>query len=169
MQASLPLSVRLKAVVALAAVGACLSASLAVAQKADTPFANLNGAWTGGGQVRLEGGKTERISCKAYYTPRDGGTGIGIALRCASTTFSINLRSMLTSQDGRVSGTWEEQTFNATGNVTGRASPGSLSVSINGGGITASMSVSFGGTTQQVSINMSGTALQGVSISLSKG
>ena len=139
------------------------------AQKSDAPFAALTGTWTGGGQVRLEGGKTERISCKAYYTPRDGGNGVGIALRCASSSYSINLRSVLASSSGRVTGTWEEQTFNAAGTVTGKASAGALSVAITGGGFSGSMSVSYGGPTQQVSINTSGTALKGVSISLSKG
>lgn len=138
------------------------------AQRADTPFATLTGTWAGAGQVRIEGGKTERITCKAYYTPKEGGAAVGIALRCASTSYTINLRSALTSNGGRVTGTWEEQTFNATGEVTGRANPGSLSVAINGGGLTGTMSVSFGSATQQVSINTSGTALRGVSISLSK-
>jgi hypothetical protein len=159
----------LGAFIAAAALGATIVASTpAASQKTDAPFANLNGAWTGGGQVRLEGGKTERISCKAYYTPRDGGSGVGIALRCASTSYTINLRSTIASSGGKVTGSWEEQTFNASGDVSGRASPGNLAVSINGGGISGSMSVSFGGATQQVSINTSGTALKGVSISLSR-
>jgi hypothetical protein len=139
-----------------------------MAQRADAPFATLSGTWTGSGQVRIEGGKNERITCKAYYTPKDGGAGVGIALRCASTSYTINLRSTLTSVGGRVTGSWEEQTFNASGDVIGRASPGNLAVSISGGGISGSMSVSFGGATQQVSINTSGSALRGVSISLSK-
>jgi hypothetical protein len=153
----------------LAATALVAVANPVIAQKADTPFAALTGTWSGGGQVRLEGGKTERISCKAYYTPRDAGAGVGIALRCASTTFSINLRSTLSSAGGRVTGTWEEQTFNASGDLVGRASPGNLAVAISGGGFNGSMTVSFGGATQQVSINTSGTALKGVSISLSKG
>jgi hypothetical protein len=133
------------------------------------PFAELTGAWTGAGQIRLEGGKTERVTCKAYYTPKDEGAAIGIALRCASTSYSIDLRSNLESANGRVTGNWEERTFNAAGNVTGRASNGNVSVAISGGGLSGSMSVSFGGSSQQVSITTSGTALKGVSISLQKG
>jgi hypothetical protein len=133
------------------------------------PFAELTGAWNGSGQIRLEGGKTERVTCKAYYTPKDEGAAIGIALRCASTSYSIDLRSNLESVNGRVTGNWEERTFNAAGNVTGRASNGNVSVAISGGGLSGSMSVSFGGTSQQVSITTSGTALKGVSISLQKG
>ena len=153
----------------LAAAVIAFPASASTAQKADTPFATLTGTWTGSGQVRIEGGKNERITCKAYYTPKDGGAGVGIALRCASTSYTINLRSSLTSAGGRVTGSWEEQTFNASGDVVGRASPGNLAVSISGGGLSGTMSVSFGSSTQQVSINTSGSALRGVSISLSKG
>jgi hypothetical protein len=133
-----------------------------------TPFAELTGAWTGVGTIRLEGGKTERVTCKAYYTPKDDGAAIGIALRCAATSYSIDLRSNLESANGRVTGTWEERTFNAAGNVTGRANNGNVSVAISGGGLSGSMSVSFGGSSQQVSITTSGTALKGVSISLQK-
>jgi hypothetical protein len=139
------------------------------AKPAGAPFAELNGAWTGAGQIRLEGGKTERVTCKAVYTPKDAGASLGIALQCASTSYSIDLRSNLESNNGRVTGSWEERKFNATGNVTGRATNGNVSVAISGGGLSGSMSVSFGGTSQQVSITTSGTALKGVSISLTKG
>ena len=166
---AVPSSSKIKVFGALiAALGALSVSGPATAQRADAPFVGLNGAWSGAGQVRLEGGKTERITCKAYYTPRDGGSGVGISLRCASASFSINLRSTVASSGGRVTGDWEETTFGASGNVAGRASPGNLAVSISGGGLNGSMSVSFGGSTQQVSINTSGTALKGVSISLSK-
>ncbi len=142
----------------------------AQAQKVEAgPFANLSGTWTGGGQVRLEGGKNERISCKAYYVPRDGGAALGLSLRCASTSYTINLRANMAVTGGRVTGDWEEATFNASGTVVGRASPGTLAVAISGGGFSGSMSVSFGSATQQVSISSSGTALQGVSIRLAKG
>lgn len=158
---------RVSAALLVAAIVA-LPAWTSTAQKADTPFATLTGTWSGSGQVRIEGGKNERITCKAYYTPKDGGVGVGIALRCASTSYTINLRSTLTSSGGRVTGSWEEQTFSASGDVVGRASPGNLAVAIAGGGLSGSMSVSFGSSTQQVSINTSGNALRGVSISLSR-
>jgi hypothetical protein len=145
------------------------AASAAATAPKTAPFSDLNGAWTGAGQIRLEGGKTERVTCKAYYTPKNEGAAIGIALRCASTSYSIDLRSNLESVNGRVTGSWEERVFNANGNVTGRASNGNVSVAISGGGLSGSMSVSFGGSSQQVSITTSGTALKGVSISLSKG
>jgi hypothetical protein len=154
--------------VAFTFIAGVLVAQRSFAQKSELPFAALTGAWAGNGQVRLEGGKKERIACRAYYTPREGGGGVGIALRCASTGFAINLRSQVTALEGRVSGTWEEQTFNISGTVNGRANAGSLSVAISGGGLNGSMTVSYGGPTQQVAINATGTALKGVLITLTK-
>jgi hypothetical protein len=152
-----------------AAAAPAETAAGATAKPVTAPFAELSGAWTGAGQIRLEGGKTERVTCKAYYTPKDSGNALAIALRCASTSYSVDLRSNLVAAGGRVTGTWEERTFSAEGNVAGRATNGNISVAINGGGLSGSMSVSFGGTSQQVSITTAGTALRGVSISLSKG
>jgi hypothetical protein len=164
---------QVSAVASLVVAAALLAtAGAAVAQKpaaSATPFAELNGTWSGAGQIRLEGGKSERVTCKANYTPKDAGANLNIALKCASTSYSIDLKSDLESSNGRVTGTWEEKTFAAAGNVTGRATTGNVSVAISGGGLSGSMSVSFGGTNQQVSITTAGTALKGVSISLTKG
>jgi hypothetical protein len=155
----------------LVAAATLTTGGSAIAQKAasGTPFADLSGTWSGAGQIRLEGGKSERVTCKATYTPKDAGANLNIALKCASTSYAIDLKSDLESSNGRVTGTWEEKTFAAAGNVTGRATTGNVSVAISGGGLSGSMSVSFGGTNQQVSITTAGTALKGVSISLTKG
>ena len=90
---------------------------------------------------------------------------MGLAIRCASASAKIDLRSLLAYEGGRVSGNWEERTFNASGEVTGRASSGSMTLNI-GGGISGSMSVSLSGSSQSVSIRTSGSGLKGVSISL---
>jgi hypothetical protein len=152
------------------AVAAAVAAVLATAaaKAASANFAPLLGAWKGRGEVRLEGGTTEAISCNAYYTAKDGGNGLGLAIRCASQSYKIELRSSLTSQGNQVSGSWEERNFNAVGNVTGRATPGNISLQIDGGGLAGSMSIATEGANQTVSISTSGTQLRGVSIKLSK-
>lgn len=133
------------------------------------PLSKLAGSWSGSGTIRFEGGQSERLTCRGYYTIKDGGAGIGLALRCASSSAKIDLRSLLNYQGGRVSGSWEERTFNATGGVSGRASSGNMNLAISGGGLSGSMSVSFSGSSQAVSINTSGTSLNGVSINLHRG
>lgn len=136
---------------------------------ADNPVPALAGAWSGNGQIRLEGGKTESIKCKAYYTAKAGGSGLSLAIRCASASSSkIEMRASLDFSGGKASGTWEERTYNANGNVTGNATGGKMALNISGG-VNGSMAVSYGGTSHQVSITTSGSALLGVNINLARG
>ena len=137
--------------------------------RAEQPFAGLMGTWSGSGQVQLLNGSTETLKCRAYYTPRESGNSLGLAIRCASPSNKIELRANLTFQGGRISGSWEERTYNATGAVTGQVTGNRFSLSIVGGGFQGSMSVSTSGSNQSVMITTQGIGLKGVNISLSKG
>jgi hypothetical protein len=136
--------------------------------QADGPFSSLAGSWSGAGQITLRGGNTERLRCRAYYNAKDGGASLGIAILCASTSYKLELRSTLHADSGRITGSWEERTFNAAGTLTGRATSGNISLSITGG-VSGSMSLAFGGMHQKVSITAEGTGFEGVSISLARG
>jgi hypothetical protein len=135
---------------------------------AETLLSPLAGNWSGGGQVRLLDGRSERLSCRATYRPSASGTNLGFSIRCASQSYKIELRSSLQYAGGRLSGTWEEVSYNAGGQMSGKASAGSLSLSFSGT-LTGSMSVSFGERSQRVAINTDGAGgLSSVSLSLSK-
>ena len=54
----------------------------------------------------------------AYYT--GGGSQLGLAILCKSESSNIHIRSKLSQSGGRITGTWEERTFNAEGNASGR-------------------------------------------------
>lgn len=152
---------------AVAVLSAVLAGSVTSA-RADGPFGAIGGAWHGSGHIVLEGGRKEDIRCNAYYTPKDGGSAMGLAIRCASPDYKIELRSQL-SHDGRqVKGQWEERTFNATGEVTGRASREQIQLQISGGVFNGSMQVQTSGSSQTVSISATGSTLQGVSIRLQR-
>lgn len=150
---------------AVAAVAMALSPASAMAQDG---IAALAGSWSGGGQLRLDDGRTERLSCRANYSTREGGSSIGMSIRCASPSYRIELRSSMRVSGGRVSGTWEERAFNAAGSLSGRSSAGNLSLSFSGS-LSGSMSVSYGGGTQRVSISTGGGGISRVSLSLSRG
>ncbi|HEX4893075.1 MAG TPA: hypothetical protein VFV47_07275 [Hyphomicrobiaceae bacterium] len=137
--------------------------------QAETPFLSLSGTWSGGGQVKFSSGNAEALRCRAYYTPKDTGQSLGLSIRCASQSNKIELRANLNYQSGRVTGSWEERTFNAAGNVTGQASVGKINLSINGGGFSGSMSVGTTGSQQSVVIQTDGIGMQSVNISLSRG
>ena len=136
---------------------------------AESPFSSLAGAWGGSGHVTFTGGQREALKCKAYYNPKEGGSGLSLAMRCASASAKLEFRANLEYAGGSVSGSWEERTYNASGKVTGKASNSHLNLHINGGGLTASMSVQMSGASQAVSISTNGAGFSGVSINLSKG
>jgi len=130
-----------------------------------SPFNALLGSWGGSGQIKLDKGRRERIKCNAYYT--GGGSQLGLAIRCNSDSYKIEIRSKLSYSGGRLSGNWEERTFNAQGSASGTATPSRIKLSIRGG-VTGTMVVSYTKSRQTVSISTQGIALQGVSITLGR-
>lgn len=129
-----------------------------------SPFDMLLGSWRGTGQVQLNTGK-ERLSCNAYYT--GGGSQLGMAIRCQSGSSTVHIRSKLSLSGNRITGSWEERTYNATGTASGTATPGRISISVSGS-IRGSMTVNYSSSRQSVSIATSGSPLQRVSISLTR-
>jgi hypothetical protein len=149
---------------AAAAVASC-GLALAGAAHAASPFTSLGGTWSGSGHVRLENGRSEAIRCTANYVPRSGGTALGLSLRCASPSNRIELRASLSLDGNRVSGSWEERSFNASGGVSGLASGSSLQLRFSGS-IQGSMQVTTSGRSQSISVRTDTTALQGVNVNL---
>jgi len=151
----------------LSAVAVCASLMLAApSADAGSAFNGLNGTWSGSGQVKLENGKSESIRCSASYVPRSGGAGMGLGLRCASASNRIELRANLTSRGDRISGTWEERSYNASGRISGIAVADTLRLAIDGGGLSGFMIVRTTGGSQSISVRTDTSALKGVNISL---
>jgi hypothetical protein len=140
--------------------------ALAIAAAAAGPFEGFAGSWSGSGQIKLEDGRSEGLRCHAHYATRQGGTALGLALRCASASNKIDLHADLRSTGDRVAGSWEERTFNVTGSASGRASGNSLHLAIDGGAFSGSMAVTTNGRNQSVSVRTDGAALRGINISL---
>jgi hypothetical protein len=149
----------------LIACALLMLASLHSTRAAASPFDTLLGSWRGSGQVFLSDGRSERLKCNAYYT--GGGSQLGMAIRCQSETSNVEIRSKLSQTGGRITGTWEERTFNATGTASGQASADKINLQISGG-VTGTMSVSYSRTRQSVSISTQGIALKGVKIDLTR-
>jgi len=134
---------------------------------AGSPFSALVGTWSGKGTARLEGGKSERLSCRGYYSG-SGNTELKLNILCANPSTKVELRSVLKYANGRVTGTWEERNFNQAGTITGTASDDKMRLVIGGGGLQGVLSVSIGGSSQSVSLSTQGSALKGVSINFSR-
>lgn len=134
--------------------------------RAKNPFDSLLGTWTGSGKLVLQSGQWEIIKCNAYYT--GGGSELRLAVRCASASYKVEIRSKLSLVGDEISGTWEERTYNAAGTVSGHALANRLSFLISDAGFSGSMSVSYGKAEQSVSIITKGINLQRVNMTLSK-
>jgi hypothetical protein len=147
-----------------ALVGLALITPTKPLQANPSPFDTLLGSWRGSGQVRLNTG-LERLSCNAYYT--GGGTQLGLAIRCKSDSSTVEIRSKLSLSGNRLTGNWEERTYNASGSASGTATPGRISIRVSGS-VSGSMVVKYSRTSQSVSIATSGSPLQSVSISLTR-
>jgi hypothetical protein len=153
---------------ALAALvgGLVLSGQAAVA-RAEGAFPRLAGSWSGSGTVHLDQGKSEQITCRAYYNAKSAGADLALAIRCASSSYKIEMRATLSQQNGQVTGQWEERTFNAAGSVSGRATDTSLNLAIRGA-VSGTMSVTSSDASQRIEIKTVGSGLSGVTISLAR-
>jgi hypothetical protein len=158
---------RLKQIV----VAGCLAAWLALVgtptlSPAATPFQGLIGGWSGSGQIRYEDGQPESIRCTAYYSEAD--RSLRLAIRCRGATNDVEVRGLLALRGDQLSGTWEERTFNVSGEARGRMSSGRISLSITGGAVSGSMSVTYGGSRQTVVISVQGVALRSVNVTMTR-
>lgn len=149
-------------------LAALLAGTALPANAADNPFPGLVGNWSGTGEAKLDGDKTETMRCKAYYTSQPGA-GLGLAIRCANASAKIDLRASLTYSSGSVGGSWEERTYNAVGTVAGKAAANKVNLNIVGGGLTASMVVAIAPSSHTVTIVTDAPGLKGVNISLTRG
>lgn len=157
------------AVSALFAVGAFLDfgplKNTSATAKPSGIFHKLSGTWRGQGRITLAGGNSQNISCRAYYSVKNSGEGLGFAIRCASPGNKIELRARIKDTNGRLSGTWEERTFNATGQVSGSVSPSVVNLRIDGA-VSGSVRISYSNSRQQVSISTATESLRGIAINL---
>lgn len=151
---------------ALALIGAATVSLSANSAAANASLDVLAGSWRGDGTMSFESGKTESISCNGYYK---GAGNLSVVIRCKGTTSDFELRSKLESNGEKVSGSWEERTYNAAGDASGTASAGNLNVQFSGS-LTGSLEMSFSSSSQSVSISVGtkGAGIKGLRVSLDR-
>ena len=153
----------------LEALALAISATISQSTNSTAADASLDvlvGSWHGGGTMSSEGGETESISCNGYYK---GIGNLSVVIRCRGSSSNFELRSKLNSNGGKVSGSWEERTYNATGDASGTASAGKLNVQFSGT-LAGSLEMSFSSSSQSVSVsvNTKGAGIKGVRVSLNR-
>jgi len=160
------LKTRLAQLGTLALISAATVSLSAYSASANPGLDVLAGSWHGDGTMSFEDGKTESISCKGYYK---GAGDYSIVIRCKGTSSDFELRSKLKSNGDKVSGSWEERTYHATGDATGTASAGKLNIQFSGS-LTGGLEMSFSSSSQSVSVSVGtkGAGIKGVQVSLNR-
>jgi hypothetical protein len=132
------------------------------------PFDILKGYWTGGGTVAPGKGNPEKVSCKVTYNV--AGSSVSQNMRCAGTDYKFNTSSKLTYSGGKISGSWSETTYDASGTVSGTAVGNTVHARISGDKFSGRMSINVSGSSHTINIVQldpkSGSYRQAASVSL---
>lgn len=157
------LPAQLRALVLISTATVSLSTNLGAA---DGGLDMLIGTWRGEGTMSFESGETENITCNGYY--KSAGS-LSVVIRCKGTSSDFELRSKLASNGDKVSGSWEERTYKATGDVSGTVSGGKLNVQFSGS-LAGSLEMSFSSSSQSVSVSVGtkGAGIKGVHVSFNR-
>ena len=132
------------------------------------PFNQLKGYWSGGGTVIPQKGHAEKVSCRVTYNV--AGSAVTQNMRCAGTDYKFNTSSKLTYSGGKISGSWSETTYDASGSVSGTASGNTVHARISGDKFSGRMSINVSGSRHTINIvqldKKSGSYRQAASVSL---
>jgi hypothetical protein len=135
----------------------------------ELPFNVLNGTWAGAGTLIYDSGAPDKLTCLGYYRSTNDGKSLGVALRCKGQPDKIEFRTKLTSADGKISGTWEERTNNASGTASGTATANNIHLDFDGG-LRGTMSIEFSASSQAVAVTIStdGSEIKGAQVTLNR-
>jgi hypothetical protein len=155
---------------AVAALAVCALAAGSVYAQGAAPFARLAGQWSGSGTIDLADGQHEPIKCKAAYDVLQERSNLQLNIRCASESYSFDLRASATYASGAVTGTWSEATRNAAGTISGNADDNKVQVTATGPAFTASLTLVTRGDKQSVAIKSQDAKgeVKGASITLQR-
>ncbi len=139
------------------------------AANVDAPFAGLAGRWTGEGRLGFKEGKSEKVTCRATYFVAENAQDLTQNIRCASTGGKVEVKSTVTHQDGKLTGSWNELVYNVSGELSGEITKAGYKVSVRSTDLTANMEIVLRETTQVVEIQFHHASLVGLTLLLEKG
>ena len=132
------------------------------------PFDILKGYWSGGGTITPNKGNAESVSCHVTYNV--AGPSVSQTMRCAGTDYKFNTSSKLNYSGGKISGSWSETTYDASGSVSGTAAGNTVHAIISGDKFSGRMSINVSGSSHTINIVQldpkSGAYRQAASVSL---
>jgi hypothetical protein len=103
--------------------------------------ANLEGSWSGGGNVRFATGNTERARCRASFRKR-GGNAFSMSATCATASAKVEQTALLTrTGPNRFTGEFENAEYGVSGSISITVNGNSLNASLNAGGGSATLNL----------------------------
>jgi hypothetical protein len=143
---------------------------VAAAADRDRPFDSLAGWWIGQGRLGFKEGKTEAVKCRATYKLTDAnGRKLHQTVRCASASGKVEIESSILSDGKSLSGTWSEQTYNISGELSGQLVPAGFRVAVAGDQISAEMTIAVREQRHIVEIRFVDSTLLGLTMMFSRG
>lgn len=135
------------------------------------PFEKLAGQWSGKGTIDFTDGTQEPIRCRAAYDVLERQNNLQLNIRCASESYSFDLRGSANYAAGGITGTWSESTRNAAGTISGKADGDRFEVLAKGPSFSARLTLITRGDRQSVAIRSQDaqTGVKGASIKLQRG
>jgi len=125
--------------VALVSGPADAAATKAPPRGEGNPFDQLKGDWTGGGMVTPSRGDPEKVDCKVAYDV--AGNTVTQTLLCTGVDNRYDAKTKFKLKGGKISGSWLETTFDASGNVSGSAIGHLVHARISGDKFSGRMSI----------------------------
>jgi hypothetical protein len=135
----------------------------------DAPFKTLIGWWGGEGRLGFKEGKTETVKCRVTYMEGQSSNEVTQTIRCASPSGKVEIKSTFTANGKQVSGTWTEQVYNSSGDLSGQITDRGFRVTVAGTDLRANMDVIVKDKLQVIEIQFDTKALVGMTLVLKKG
>jgi hypothetical protein len=103
------------------------------------PFDQLKGDWTGGGVVTPAKGGTKKVTCKVTYAV--SGSTATQNMVCNGDDYQFDAKSKFKNNGGKLTGSWNEVIYDASGNISGTAGGDTVHARISGDKFSGRMSI----------------------------
>jgi hypothetical protein len=123
----------------LLVVAAFASVEAGAAADKGNPFDQLKGDWTGGGVVTPAKGGTKKVTCKVSYAV--AGSAITQNMVCNGDDYQFDAKTKFKNNGGKLSGSWNEVIYDASGNISGTAGGDTVHARISGDKFSGRMSI----------------------------
>jgi hypothetical protein len=134
-----------------------------------SPLESLAGRWVGEGRLGVKDNPTEHVKCRVNYVYGKDGDQLKQSIRCASAGGNVDVQTVVTHADGKLTGTWQELVRNWSGDLTGAVTSRGFKVNVRGENLTANMDIIVIGAKQVVEIQFINSSLIGLTLMLERG